>query len=332
MSSCITAVPGTMIVQFVVTMPPAGLPMKNTRSASETARLAHSREYVPDDAHRQRMRVENDAFAVERSDDGDLQLLRELDDFALRLRAHHAAARDDDRLLRFREHGGGFAHALRLGLGPERRHAAELRLDDRFHLGVPQRHVRAAPLEAQVHRTGRARRCGPESLAQQVGQARWVIDVHVGLGHRIELNEILDFLVRVPVARGHRRTAGNRDDGRARHVRIAQARREVRRTDRLRHAHARAASCARVTVGHVGCGLLAVRDDAAYVHVLHRDQRFGDDLRHVENVRDAVALHDFSEKLCTGGFCHDGPPGKPRGQRSPSSVRTLTRPALCSTM
>ena len=38
---------GEISDQFAVTIPPAGLPTKNTRSASAMARFAHSREYVP---------------------------------------------------------------------------------------------------------------------------------------------------------------------------------------------------------------------------------------------------------------------------------------------
>jgi hypothetical protein len=86
-----------------------------------------------------------------------------------------------------------------------------------------------------------------------------------------------------------------------REVRVAQARGEVERTDHLRHADARPARSARVTIGHVGGGFFAVGVDALdlgpALHFCECPPQYGGNH---ENVRDAVAGEHVGEALRPG--------------------------------
>ena len=157
-------------------------------------------------------------------------------------------------------------------------------------------------LHAQVHRARRARGRDAKRLAQQIRHARHAVDLRVEFGHRVELRDVIDFLVGMTVTRLRRRPAGDRDNRRARHVAVAQSRRQIRRAYHLRHAHAGLAARARVTVGHVGGGLLAVHHDALDRHVLHFGERLQHERRHEENMRDAVTLHHFARTAALPSF------------------------------
>ena len=70
---------------------------------------------------------------------------------------------------------------------------------------------------------------------------------------------------------------------------VAQAGREIERADHLGHADAGLAGGARVTVGHVGGGFLAVDMEALDVGAaLHLDEAAAQHGRHVKHVGDAV--------------------------------------------
>src|SRR5262249_37476060 len=121
------------------------------------------------------------------------------------------------------------------------------------------------------------------------------VDVEVRLGHRLPHREVLDLLVDVLVTRGGGHTAGQRDDGRAGHVRVAHAGGEVRRSDGLGETHARTARRTRLAVGAVGRGLLAVRDHATDPHVLHLGHGRKHDRGDEEDVREAIGVRGFGE-------------------------------------
>ena len=153
----------------------------------------------------------------------------------------------------------------------------------------------------------RARRPGgrrAEHLPQQIRQAREVVEVKIALGHGVELVEVLHLLIRVAVAPAGLRAAGDGDQRRVRHERIAQAGREVRRADLLREAHARRVLRARVAVGHVHGGLLAVREYLLYAEAVRLRQRVHQYGRHEEYVRNAVALEYFGDQSRTRHLRH----------------------------
>src|SRR4051812_9479276 len=86
-----------------------------------------------------------------------------------------------------------------------------------------------------------------------------------------------------------------------REIRIAQSRREVERTNDLRHAHARLAGCARVAVGHIGRGLFAVAVDACDGGTaLHLGEGTAQHGGHHEDMRYAVARKHVRKALGAG--------------------------------
>ena len=122
-----------------------------------------------------------------------------------------------------------------------------------------------------------------------------VIDLRIELGHRVELGDVVHFLIGVAIARLRRRAAGDRDDRGAGHVAVAQAGGEIGGADHLRHADAGLAAGARIAVGHVGGRFLAVHHDPADRQVFHLGERLEHEGRHEEDVRDLVALHHLGE-------------------------------------
>ena len=149
---------------------------------------------------------------IQRSNHRYLQLLRQFHHLALGAGAHDAAAGDDDRLLRLGQRGQRIAHPLHVGLRPERRHAGEFRLDQRYETGFLLGQMGAAALNLQVHRTGSARRRFAKHLAQHIGKPGDGIDTGVEFGDRIELREILHLLISMTVTPVGRWAAGDGDD------------------------------------------------------------------------------------------------------------------------
>ena len=90
--------------------------------------------------------------------------------------------------------------------------------------------------------------------------------------------EVLGVLVGVAVARQVVLAAGDRDDGRAGHERVAQAGREVGRADVLAQRDAGLLRGARVAVGHVRGGLFAVGDDPLHADRVHLLERVAEDV------------------------------------------------------
>ena len=219
-------------------------------------------------------------------------------------------------------------HVLGLRLGPERRHAGELRLDQRLHLGFLDVHLPLVAAELQVHGTRRAGGGDAERLPQHVGNARHLVDGGVELGHRLERRHVVDFLIDLAELGFRIAPAGHRDHRRMRQIGVAQAGGEIERADHLRHADAGLAGGARIAVGHIGGGFLAVtmhaRDLGAPLHLgegapYHR--------RHHEDVRHAIARQHVGEHFGAGAFgiVADGhmrlPLSFSRAQRSALAVR-----------
>ena len=244
-------------------------------------------------------------LAVERGRDRDLQRLGERDQLGLRARGAHAAAGDDHRPLGLLRDRLSAARTLASsGAGPERRHAREARLRQRLHLGLVGVDLALVAAELQMHRAGRARGGDAERLPHHVGEARDVVDGGVELGHRLERRHVVDLLVDLAELGLGVAPAGHGDHRRMREPGVAQAGREIERADHLRHADAGLARGARIAVGHVGGGLLAVGVDA-------RDARCGSPSRRrcvrstagtMEHVGDAVFLEHVGEAFGAGHF------------------------------
>ena len=83
----------------------------------------------------------------------------------------------------------------RFRLGPERRHARKLLLDQRLHLGFLE--IELALVAAELQMTG-SRRTGSgdaEGLPHHVWNARYVVDGGVEFGHRLEGRHVVDLLI-----------------------------------------------------------------------------------------------------------------------------------------
>ena len=192
-------------------------------------------------------------------------------------------------------------HAGVVGRRTKRRHARELRLAQRLHLGLLGVDLALVAAELQMHRPGRARGRHPERLPHHVGKARDVVDGGVELGHRLERRHVVDLLVDLAELGLRLAPAGHRDHRRMGEPGVAQAGREVERADHLRHADAGLAGRARIAVRHVGGGLLAVHVQALDVGAaLHLDERAAQHGRHVKHVGDAVALEHVGEAFRPG--------------------------------
>ena len=118
-----------------------------------------------------------------------------------------------------------------------------------------------------MHRAGRAETRGAERLAHHVGDALDGVDGGVELGHRLEGRHVVDLLVDLAELGLRIASAGEGDDRRMRQPRVAQAGGEIERADDLRHADAGLAGGARIAVGHIGGGFLAVAVDARLIFV-----------------------------------------------------------------
>ncbi len=256
-----------------------------------------------DDADRQRMRAGDRILAVERGRDRDLQRLGERDQFGARARGAHAAAGDDHRPL------GGLqvlerGHDARVvRRRPERRHARELRLAERLHLGLVGVDLALVAAELQMHRPRRPRGRHAKRLPHHVGKARHVVDGGVELGHRLERRHVVDLLIDLAELGLGIAAAGQRDHRRMREPGVAQPGREIERADHLRGADAGLAGRARVAVRHVGRGLLAVHVQPLDVGAgLHHGEGLAQHRRHVEHVGDAVALEHVGEAFRPAHF------------------------------
>jgi hypothetical protein len=251
------------------------------------------------------MRAGNRVLAVQRRRDRHAELLRERDELVAGAGGAHAAAGDDHRPLRRLQRGQRRPHRRALGLGPERRHVRELRLDKRGHLRLLLVDLAFVPAELEMHRAGGAGHRHAECLPHHVGESLDGVDGGVPLRHRLERRHVVHFLVHLPELGARLASAGERDHRRVREVRVAQARGEVERADDLRHAHARPPRRARVAVGHVRGGLLAVRVDPPDARApLHLGERAPQHRRHHEHVRHAVAGEHVGEHLRPGHLFH----------------------------
>ena len=223
-------------------------------------------------------------------------LLGQFHDFTLRFRPDHAAAGDDHRPRCRGERRKRVANALHFRLGAERRDAPVSGFDQRIELGFLLGHLAQMALDAKVDRARSSGGRDAKRLPQQVRHARYAVDLRVKFGERVKLRHVIDFLIRVPVARLRGRTAGDRDDRRTRHEAVAQSRREVRRAYHLCHADARFSARAGVAIGHIGSRLLAMHHHAMNRHVFHLGEGFEHERRNKKNVRDTIALHHFGEQ------------------------------------
>ena len=221
---------------------------------------------------------------------GICKRFRQRDQFASGARGAHAAAGDDDRPLGLLQKFERGLHVRGFRLRPERRHARELRLDQRLHLGFFDVDLALVAAELQVHGAGRAGGGDAEGLPHHVGNARHFVDGGVELGHRLERRHVVDFLIDLAELGFRIAPAGHGDHRRMRQVSVAQAGGEIERADHLRHADAGPAGRARIAVGHVGGGFLAVAVHARdFGAPLHLGEGAPQHRRHHEHVRHAIA-------------------------------------------
>src|SRR6266404_845938 len=148
MSIWIAGVPILGTAQKCVVMPPVSVPMKQTRSARFTTRFALSREYEPTTPTASGCVPGIESFPFSEVATGICS--------ASANATSSAPACDDHRprgLLQRLDRG---AHARVIGGRAERRHARELRLDERLELGLVLIDLAFVAAELQVHRSGRA--------------------------------------------------------------------------------------------------------------------------------------------------------------------------------
>ena len=154
-----------------------------------------------------------------------------------------------------------------------------------------------------MHRTGRAGRRDAERLPHHVGKARDIVDGGVHLGHRLERRHVVDFLIDLAELGLGVAAAGHGDDRRMREKGVAQAGGEIERADHLRHADAGLAGGARITVGHIGGGFLAVAMHARDLGAaLHFGEGAPQHRRHHEDMGDAVAGQHVGQHFGAGAF------------------------------
>ncbi len=180
---------------------------------------------------------------------------------------------------------------------------AKLRLDQRLHLGFLEVDLALVAAELQVHGTRRAGGGDAERLPHHVGNARDLVDGGVELGHRLECRHVVDFLIDLAELGLRIAPAGHGDHRRMRKISVAQAGGEIERADHLRHADAGLAGRARVAVGHVGGGFLAVAMHARDLGApLHLGEGAPQHRRHHEDVRDAIARQHVGEHFGADAF------------------------------
>ncbi len=178
-----------------------------------------------------------------------------------------------------------------IGRRTERRYARELRLAQRLHLGFVGIDLALVAAELQVNRSGRTGGRDAESLAHHVGEARDVVDGGVELGDRLERRHVVDLLVDLAELGLGVAPAGQGDHRRMGKPGVAQAGGKVERADHLRGADAGLAGRARITIRHVGRGLLAMHMQPLDVGAgFHHREGFAQHRRHVEHVGDAITL------------------------------------------
>ena len=154
-----------------------------------------------------------------------------------------------------------------------------------------------------MHRAGRAGRCHAERLAHHVGDTCDVVDGGVELGHRLEGRHVVDLLVDFAELGLRIAPAGEGNHRRMRQICVAQARGDVERADHLRHANARLAGGARITVRHVDGRFLAVAVHPGYFGApLHLGEGAPQNGRHHEDVGDAVTRQHIGEDFSPGAF------------------------------
>ena len=257
--------------------------------------------------HRQRVVGREHRLGVERRGHRNRQLLGQGDQLVTCVRRRHAAAGHDHRPAGAVQHAERVGDRRRVGHRPERRHARELLLHD--HLGIELAfgdHQAADLLQVEVGRPGRAAHRAAERLPQVHRQHSGVVHAGAVLGDRRERRDVIDLLVGVALLVEPALAAGQRDDRRAGQVRVLQAGRQVGGPDRLGHHQRRAAAHARVAVGHVGGRLLAVGLDGGHAQLAHLQDGGGHDVRHVEDVREAVAVDGLGDEAGAGHRGHCG--------------------------
>ena len=191
-------------------------------------------------------------------------------------RPRHAAPGDEERALGPREEARGLADRLRMG---RRRVSRAVRLGGEG-LHPHDLVVQHVPRDVDEHRSPAPRHRGAKREPEHVRDPSRLGHLDRQLRHRPEERHQVELLEGVPPLQSERRAAGDRHDGRVRHVGSRDAGDEVRRAGSARHqAHGRHAGDPRETVGHEGAALL-VTD----VHVLHA-LVVVEDVQHVEEGR-----------------------------------------------
>jgi hypothetical protein len=150
----------------------------------------------------------------------------------------------------------------------------------------------------QVHRTGTPGHRRAEGLAHHVRKARDVVDRGVELGHRLERRHVVDLLIDFAKLCFRFAASGHRDHRRMREPGIAQSRGKIECADHLRHADAGLARSARVAIGHIGGGFLAMHVQPLDVGAaLHFGEGGAQHRRHMKYMRYAIAFEHVGKAL-----------------------------------
>ena len=251
------------------------------------------------------MVLRNRTFGVQGSRHRHGKLLRQPDHFGLRARCGNASPRNQNRSLRSCDASRRFRHAPGLRFGTKGRITGEGRLHG--HIGIERRargYVAGQAQDIQVDRSGPARSGLAEGLAQQKRDLFHAIHVGVELGDRIVEGAVVDLLVGLLVEVVGHPAARDCDDRRPREPGVLQSGGEIGRAHGLRHGDAGAAGDPRVTVRHVGRGLLGMTPDPPDAQFLHLHEGAVQDVGHVEDGPDPVAVQHLRDVPVAGHFRH----------------------------
>ena len=213
-----------------------------------------------DDADRQRIPLADRALAANRGGNRRTQRLSQLQQHRLGPGDHHAAAADEQRLLRRQDQLGGLLHILRVRPVAARGVGTHLRIGP--HVAFVHRALLHIEGQAQMRRTRLAGGHLLEGGAQRTRDILGPVDDGVVLRERAEQRVLVQLGQGVTAARGNRDIRGHRQDRDRAFIGFHHARQDVGGAAAARPlADADLAGGAGIAVRHVGGRALVARQD-----------------------------------------------------------------------
>ena len=215
------------------------------------------------------------------------------------------ATRNDDRLFRVSDHGSHGGHTVGIRFRTESRHRSEWGFHDHIEISLGRLDILTDdPIQIEMCRTGLAADRFPQCLAERLRQRLYTGHLRAVFGHRRKRATMVDFLIGVALLLAFRSTSGHGKHRGTCQIGILQARRQIRRADRLRHANAGLAGNPCIAVRHIGGRFLSVGHDALDSQRLHFLHRTDGNHRHEEHMRHPIAVQRLSKKSCATHFRH----------------------------